>query len=244
MNCEELKDMFELHSLGLLEPEDSVELESHLERGCDTCRENLKNALSMNAVLLGSCPVIAPPKRLKRRIMASIGVKHTGWGWLGAVAAASLVVIALWLGNEERQRGVDLAEARKNILEVSSQRDRLEQALRILDQPETIQVTFGKGQPQPPRGNVFIHSKLGVMLIASNLPKLNAGKTYEMWLIPKGGAPRPAGLFQADEERSAMHILSGPIDTASLGAVAVTVEPESGSSAPTTQPLIVAAAGM
>jgi hypothetical protein len=243
MNCEELKDMFELHSLGLLEPEESSELETHLERGCPSCSENLKNALSMNAVLMGSCPVVAPPRRLRHRVLASVGVRRSGWGWLGAVATASLLVIALWLGNEERQRGTDLAEARKTILEVASQRDRLDQALRILDQPETVQVAFGKGLPQPPRGNVFLHSKLGVMLIASNLPKLNPGKIYEMWLIPKGGAPRPAGLFQATDNRSALHILSGPIDTSSLGAVAVTVEPEAGSPAPTTQPLIVAAAG-
>jgi anti-sigma-K factor RskA len=113
-----------------------------------------------------------------------------------------------------------------------------------LDQPETIQVTFGKGKSQPPRGNVFIHAKLGVMLIASNLPQLASAKTYEMWLIPKGGAaPRPAGLFNATEAQSALHILSGPIDVPSLSAVAVTVEPAAGSTAPTTQPLLVAAAG-
>ena len=65
-----------------------------------------------------------------------------------------------------------------------------------------------------------------------------------MWLIPKGGAPRPAGLFQSTDAGSAVHVLSGPIDTAALGAVAVTVEPEAGSPAPTSQPLITALAGM
>lgn len=235
--------MFELYSLGLLEGEETTEVESHLHRGCTTCQENLKNALAMNSVLISSIPDVAPPPGLKRRVMASVGVHKKGWGWLGAFATACLLVIALWLGNEERQRGAELADARKNIIEVSAQRDRLEQAFRILDQPETIQVTFGKDKPQPPRGNVFIHAKLGVMLVASNLPPLDAGKTYEMWLIPKGGAPQPAGLFQSSQNQSAMHLLSGPIDTATLGAVAVTVEPASGSPAPTSQPLIVAAAG-
>ena len=243
MNCEELKEMFELYSLGLLEGEECKELEAHLERGCSTCRQSLKSALSMNALLIGSVPDVAPPRGLRHRILVTVGVHRTRWAWVGVLAAASLLVITVWLGNEERQRGTDLAEARKNILEVASERDRLEQALRILDQPETIQVTFGKGLPQPPRGNVFVHSKLGVVLIASNLPRLASGRTYEMWLIPKGGAPRPAGLFQSTEARSALHILSGPVDVSSLGAVAVTVEPATGSSAPTTQPLIVAAAG-
>lgn len=243
MNCEELKEMFELYSLGLLEGEECKELEAHLERGCSTCRQSLKSALSMNALLIGSVPDVAPPRGLRHRILVTVGVHRTRWAWVGVLAAASLLVITVWLGNEERQRGTDLAEARKNILEVASERDRLEQALRILDQPETIQVTFGKGLPQPPRGNVFVHSKLGVVLIASNLPRLASGRTYEMWLIPKGGAPRPAGLFQSTEARSALHILSGPVDVSTLGAVAVTVEPAAGSSAPTTTPLIIAAAG-
>ena len=76
-------------------------------------------------------------------------------------------------------------------------------------------------------------------LIAKYLPAAQAGKTYEMWVIPKGGAPRPAGLFQS-QGGTAMHILSGPVDMASVGAIAVTLEPEAGSSAPTTTPIIVA----
>ena len=243
MNCEELKELFELYSLGLLEGEERKEVEAHLERNCSTCRQSLKNAISLNTLLIGSVPDVKPPRGLRHRILVTVGVHRTRWAWVGVLAAASLLVITLWLGNEERQRGTDLAEARKNILEVAAQRDQLEQAMRILDQPETIQVTFGKGLPQPPRGNVFVHSKLGVVLIASNLPRLASGRIYEMWLIPKGGAPRPAGLFQSTEARSALHILSGPVDVSSLGAVAVTVEPAAGSSAPTTQPLIVAAAG-
>ena len=42
-------------------------------------------------------------------------------------------------------------------------------------------------------------------------------------VIPKGGAPRPAGLFQSDGTR-AVHILNGPIDVATLGVVASSAE--------------------
>jgi anti-sigma-K factor RskA len=77
-------------------------------------------------------------------------------------------------------------------------------------------------------------------LIASNLPPLAPGKAYEMWTIPKGGSPRPAGVFQSDPQGSALHIFSGPVDTSTLETVAVTVEPESGSATPT-MPLVFAA---
>jgi len=61
-----------------------------------------------------------------------------------------------------------------------------------------------------------------------------------MWIIPKGGAPRPAGLFQPASDATAMHIEPGPVDVAATAAVAVTVEDEAGAPQPTSQPLIVA----
>jgi anti-sigma-K factor RskA len=60
-----------------------------------------------------------------------------------------------------------------------------------------------------------------------------------MWTIPKEGAPRPAGVFQSDMQATAMHIFSGPVDP-TLAVVAVTIEPESGSAAPT-MPLVLSA---
>ncbi|MGB9337141.1 MAG: anti-sigma factor, partial [Candidatus Acidiferrales bacterium] len=68
-----------------------------------------------------------------------------------------------------------------------------------------------------------------------------AGKIYEMWIIPKGGSPLPAGLFQSQSDGTAMYLRKGAVDVASTGAIAVTLEPEAGSQAPTTTPLIVAA---
>lgn len=192
----------------------------------------------MNAAILASVPQTAPPARLRRRVLAWFGIERPGWGWLGALAAALMLVVALWLSVQERRRENELADARGDAIQARAERDRLVQAFQILNQPETIRVIFGEGQPrrgaflQPPRGNIFVHSKLGVLLIASNLPALPAGRTYEMWVIPtQTGAPRPAGLFQSDAQGSAINLLPVPLD--SLYAVAVSVEPEAGSPAPT-----------
>jgi anti-sigma-K factor RskA len=237
--CDDFRDDFELYALGLLEPSEKNEIEDHLRTGCGTCDAALKDALAVNAMVMSMAPDVVPPARLKRRVLASIGVKPMSWSWLAALAAACMLMVALWISVQERLRSAELAQARHSLIEVSSQRDRLMQALSFLDDPATVPVSFGKGQPIPPHGNVFVHSKLGVLLIAANLPAAQQGKTYEMWVIPKGGAPRPAGLFQS-QGGTAMHILSGPVDVATLGAVAVTLEPESGSPAPTSTPIIVA----
>jgi len=61
---------------------------------------------------------------------------------------------------------------------------------------------------------------------------------YEMWVIPKGAKPQPAGMFQPDTDGTALHMIHwsvAPGDT-----VAVTMEVAAGVDAPTSTPLIVA----
>jgi anti-sigma-K factor RskA len=232
--------MSEFYALGLLEGDEKEEMDIHLGRGCVTCRKSVNEALAVNSLLLSFSPEVQPPARLKRRLLASVGAQPSGWGWLAVLAAACMLILALWLGVQERERASELADARRGLLDAGAQREAMQQALSFLNDPETKPVSFGKGQTAPPRGNVFVNPRSGVLLIASNLPALIAGRIYQMWIIPKSGAPRPAGLFRADAAGTAFHLLSGPVDTETLGAVAVSVEPESGSAGPTTTPIIVA----
>lgn len=238
MTCEDLRDSYELYSLGLLDDAEKREIDEHLGRNCAVCQQHLKDALAVNALLLSQTREVVPPSRVRRRVLASVGMERAGWGWVGAVAAACFLIVALWLSLAKRTADQQLAEARATLKQSVADRDRLEQAFTFLNQPETRQVNFGQGNPAPPRGNFFLNPRLGVLLMASNLPALPAGKTYEMWVIPKGGAPRPAGLFQSGPQGTAMHILPGTVDP--NVTLAVTVEPESGSAAPTSGILFTA----
>jgi hypothetical protein len=217
--------------LGLLDGEEHSEIEAHLGRNCSVCQQYLKDALGVNAVMLSQAHPVVPPSRLRRRVIASVGSERAVWGWLAAIAAACMLIVAMWLSLQKRSTDRELAEARRTLQQTAAERARLEQAVGFLNQPETRQVNFGPGQPAQPRGNFFLNPRMGVLLIASNLSALPAGRAYEMWLIPKGGAPRPAGLFQSGPQGTAMHILPGTVDPDVT--VAVTVEPESGSPAPT-----------
>lgn len=235
MSCDELKEVYELYALGLLEGEEKSEAAAHLARGCETCRKSLRDALGLNAVLMAAAvPDAAPSRSLRRRVLAGAGIERASWTWAAALAAVAMLAIAVWLGVEERTRSAQLAQARTTLLQVQGDRDRMLAALRFLDQPDTKAVGFEKG----PRGNVFVNPRSGILMIAANLPALAPGRSFEMWLIPRGAAPRPAGLFAAGPSGDAFHILSGAVDVSSLSAVAVTVEPESGSPGPTTTPII------
>src|ERR1051325_10339125 len=115
--------MFELYSLGILEPDEKSEIDAHLNRGCPECRRRFGDALALNAVMLSMTPELAPSPKLKRRVLASVGVERTGFGWSAALAAAAMLVVALWLSVQERRKVGELAEARRTIQSITAERD-------------------------------------------------------------------------------------------------------------------------
>lgn len=245
MTCDQLRDSFELYSLGLLEDGDEkTSIREHLDRRCATCESAMKDALAVQAMFLTQAPEVVPPARLKRRVMGAVGVQPMGWTWFAAACAAAMLLIALWMNVMARGRERELTQARVSLAQTVSERDKLQAVFQFLQEPETKQVRFGDPATQPPRGNVYMHPRLGVLLIATNLPALPADRTYEMWILPKdGSAPRPAGLFQASANGQAFHILPQAIDFADVAGVAVTAEPAAGSQTPTLPIVLVAQQG-
>jgi anti-sigma-K factor RskA len=75
-------------------------------------------------------------------------------------------------------------------------------------------------------------------LQVSGLAAAPNGKTYEAWVIPKGKAPRPAGLFSGGSTTT-IH-LKRAVPNGAL--VAVTIERAGGVPAPTTTPILSARA--
>ncbi len=236
MNCEQLREHYELYALGVAEQPERGEISEHLNRGCEVCGAGVKRALEIATSLGASAPEAKPSAQLRRRILASVGSEErrfSGW-FILAAAVAALLVIAVYLGTISR---IDSQRAARQTAEIA----RLTEALAIVSGPNTTETTFGGQQPLPPRGRVFVNADRGVLLIASNLPRTPADKIYEMWIIRRGAKPVPAGLFQSQEDGNAMHIRPGAVDMASTAAVAVTVENQAGADQPTTTPLIVAA---
>lgn len=240
--CEQFAELYELYALGALETADKSEIEEHLRTGCPACSSGIRSAAAFAGVLATMPEQVQPPSRLRRRVLASVGIGQSSRGWIAACAALSVALAAavVWLGRENRDRDIALAEARDEIRHSAADLAAAQSALQFLGEPATRQVVFGQGKPQPPRGSVFVNPQRGVLLIASNLPPAPSGKTYELWLIPRKGAPQPAGLFQSNPQGSAMYLRPGAVDMAATGAVAVTLEPAGGSNAPTATPVIVA----
>ncbi len=186
-------------------------------------------------------PVAAPPARLRRRLLASVGVPERHYGWPVAWAAAALLCLsaAVYFSGRERQYAEESLSLRRQLGDQTTEVHRLQEALVVLGEPGAIEAAFGQGAPAQPSGRVFVNPIRGVMLIASHLPPAPAGMIYEMWIVSKAGVPRPAGVFQPGADGTAIHIEPGPVDVGAAAEVVVTLQQEPGASQPATEPVIV-----
>jgi anti-sigma-K factor RskA len=94
----------------------------------------------------------------------------------------------------------------------------------------------GSGEAASVKGEVVRIGDQGAMMVATDLPPLPEGKTYEMWTIDEE-KPESCGVFEAGDGPTIQ-----PIDQSISEAetFAITVEPEGGSEQPTTDPIVLA----
>ncbi len=238
MNCDELRDHFELYAMGVADEPEKSGIREHLDRKCETCMAEMTRARELSALLSGMAAPAAPSPRLRRRILASVGAEQRRFGWAPFLAAAFALslIAAVYFGGRERQFAEEAAQLRAEMRRQNIEVTRLSEAMAILNGADTVVTSFGAG----PGGKVVVNPARGVLLVASNLPPAPAGKTYEMWIIPRGARPARAGEFQSASDGTALHIRPGNVDVGSLGVVAVTLENAGGADQPTSQPLIAA----
>src|ERR1700761_9743982 len=103
MNCPELQDHYELYALGLADDPEREEIRAHLDRGCEVCITEMKRAREMVALLGGNSAPASPSPKLRRRILASVGVEQRGWGWTPWLAGSTVMCLAaaVYFGGRE-----------------------------------------------------------------------------------------------------------------------------------------------
>ena len=238
MNCDELREHYELYAIGVAEEPERSEIRAHLNRNCELCMEEIKRAREVVALLGGTAPPAAPSAGLRRRILASVRVEQRRFGWAPFLAAALAMALfaVVYFGGRERDVANELARVRDQNSGQAIELAKVNEAFAILTGADTIVTTFGEGQPRP-KGKVFVSPSRGVLLIARNLPPAPPGKAYEMWTLRDGKA-KAAGMFQSAPDGSAMHAQHGSVGN--TDAVAVTLENEAGADQPTSSPLFAA----
>ena len=170
----------------------------------------------------------------------------TGWAvWTPSLAAVALLLIVIVLWGSDTNLRLQIAKLQENYSQQQEALRRANAVLATLSDPSATRFTLSADHTPPrPQGKaIYVRNRRTLIFLASNMPALPPQKTYELWLIPTSGAPIPAGVFKPDVNGSATLINPPLPENAEAKAFAVTVEPEGGSSAPSTRPIMVGTGG-
>jgi anti-sigma-K factor RskA len=166
---------------------------------------------------------------------------------LAWIAAAAAVVVAIGLGFQARKLrsqvdhlqaalGATAAQLATVEAEARLNRTRLARAqaeTSILTASDLRRVDLA-GQQGAPRAaaRAFWSRAQGLVLTATRLPELPAGRTYQLWVLTSG-APVSAGIFRPDASGGTSMVFDTPVSLPTPAGMAVSVEPEGGVASPT-----------
>ena len=249
-------DDLPLYVLDALEREEQLAVEKHL-RECSACRAEVEH-LQEDLALLGlSASGPMPPAHCRGRLIAAVAKEprslwkpvRKGAGWLKALAGAAAAAAILIIASQARQNYQLRNQLGSLQARSSAEQRQLLHANELLTaltsaNAEHFTLAANNTAPQPQARAVYDPRSGTLVLLASNMPAIPLHKAYELWLIPaSGAAPIPAGVFKPNARGTAVIIKPPlPIDV-DAKTFAITIEPETGSSAPSSQPIMVGTKG-
>lgn len=236
---EELESLVAPWVLGAVEPAEAESVRAHIE-GCAACREAAARLGRSAGMLAFDVEEVEPPAGLRERILAAASrgtavapqpvparprdrrpspmpaIPSRPRGWVPGYAAAATVVLALAVG----LIAGDLVGRQATP-----------------PAPAVVRSTLAGHEALAGASASVIDLKSdGVALVDfSNLPQLEAGKVYEVWLITAGGRADPAGVFVPDPNGSKVVLVGKSLAGYTVMAVTTEAGP-SGTLAPTQQP--------
>lgn len=238
---QDLAGLAGLYALDALEGEDLARFEQFLRTNPDVQDEVAGYRAA--AAQLAAVSASAPPPALRERVLAGAAttrqdapvVRLGGRRGGGAparrlllAAAAALVVLVAALGGYQLGSGKDVPVAR-----------RADDLAALLSRPDTAVVPLNGIEDDRPTGRVVLAPGSDVMVVVSDdMARTRPGRTYEMWKVTSGGGVVSAGTFEPDADGRVEARL--PVDLDGATTFLVTDEPDGGSEAPTTEPIMQA----
>ena len=233
---DDYKEMIPARALSALDAAEERALNEHLEN-CSECRTELEQWQATAAALslapdpaepspevrqrilsevrkdLSSTPEVVPFRSAPRNIWSSFGT-------LGAIAAVVLFaalaigLAVLWRQNQRLEREREFVEL------VNTPGARVTE-LRGIDPglSATAKLAYDRN------GHAI--------LMASKLPSVSQGKAYQLWFIVGNKPPVPGKTFVPDSAGNVVLKDELPREAIDANVFAITVEPERGSTAPT-----------
>ena len=248
---ETLQDLAAAYALGALSPDEARRFEAFLAGSPEAQRE-VAEYREVAALLALGGPEAAPWPDLRERVLsrmrapsarpAAAAPRRRLPRW-GALAAGLVAAVGLGFGyvqlREVRDLRAQLGRTMQRLAETSDLLTAREATLNAIFEPgvQMFQLT-ASGDPDPGIQLFWDQQRHRAIVHGFKLKPVPEGRAYQLWFI-KDGAPVPSVTFKP-EPTGHVRVEQIPVPAdGEVSAAAVTVEPESGSTQPTTPILLV-----
>ncbi|CAG0946175.1 hypothetical protein ANRL1_02814 [Anaerolineae bacterium] len=253
--CDELEELIPAYVLDAVDESTRALVEKHLPH-CPICTELVAAYRPVADLLPYAAPIAEPSADLKYRVLAAtmpksqpkrapmpsfvnqLSVSFSALFHSPAFAmVAVILVIALgvWnvsLQNQLTQQSAAQAALNKQFLsEITRQRD----VMSVM--------AYGAGQPRQINGTEVAARSTGrlygksdqttLLFVVHGLPKSQAGKVYQIWLIDASGDRTSGGTFIVEDDGYGWALIKSPKPINEYQGIGVTEEPAGGSPKPT-----------
>ena len=243
-------DLAAAYALGALSSEEARRFEAFLAGSPEAQRE-VAEYRDVAALLALGGPEAAPSADLRERVLSRIrgpsarsstAPRRPSAPW-GALAAGLVAAVGLGFGyvqlREARDLRAELDGTMQRLAETSELLTAREATLNAIFEPgvQMFQLT-ASGDPDPGIQLFWDQQRHRAIVHGFKLGPVPEGRAYQLWFI-KDGAPVPSVTFKP-EPTGHVKVEQIPVPAdGEVSAAAVTVEPESGSTQPTSPILLV-----
>lgn len=258
MAHDELRELTGGYVLDALSDAERRALDAHLAT-CAECAREVRELRAVAGGLAYAVPQIDPPAALRDRVLAHAvqgprtssrtsaherPARAAVATWLAAAASIAAIALGLYamtlrqrvnqLEHRLREANTRAEGTQRELQAARAAVDRGGRTEAVLSAPDLRRIDLA-GQKAAPSavGRAYWSPSRGLVFTAASLPPLPAGKQYQLWVIPPGSkVPVNAGMIDLEPGGRAVTLVDAAT-AASVGTVAVTVEPTGGVPSPT-----------
>jgi len=253
MDPRQIEELLPFYALDAVTDEERELVESYLAEHPEA-RAQIEEMSGAAFSLPYSAPPVEPSRRAKEALMARVAAderarasKHASRqpsrrvmrleNIFQAFSLGAAVVAIIWavllniqlsrLQNEVSLLGEALVAQSNSLEQINAKLPQVTDSTVV-----TISLRGTTARPDAHGQLIADPNSHSAVLVIAGLGQLEAGKTYQVWLID-GGGPKSAGILTVDANGQGLLILSSELTIAEFNALGISIEPDGGSDQPT-----------
>ncbi len=244
MHTEHIEDLAEGYALDALEPGERVRVEEHIAI-CRLCKQHMQGVHDTAQLLAFAAAPIAPPDRCKLRVMEKVareqflstptrrqrtGRMLSAWATFATIA---LIAMGAWTISLQRE----VAAMQDQQVRAQGEQATLQAQIAHFASTETVRSLRAEGIATGATAKTYMTpGKNEALLVVRNLPRLEPGKAYQVW-VARPGLHQPLSVFTANQStESVMLRTPEPMDT--YRWIMVTIEDAQGAQQPSQETVL------